>query len=184
MITVGLDMSLSATGFARLDGDDIHVETIKTTTKTAPNDLVRIQHICREVMKRIPSNVEMICIEDVFMPMSRATMGSAMNLIALQYPMRLALYHAGYKFYVPAAGQLKKFATGKGNCDKSIVVREVFKRWGVEAANDNEADATTLVYMAKRILDTEGQFTWAKFQDDAIKKVLDERPRYNICNND
>lgn len=40
--------------------------------------------------------------------------------------------------------QLKKFVTGKGNVEKNIVIREVYKRWGVDAKDDNEADAYVL----------------------------------------
>lgn len=184
LTVVGLDMSYTATGFCLKRGNDITIETIKTTTKTAPDELARIRHIYSEVMKRIPKDTDMVCIEDFYTPASRAQMGSAIRLVMLGAAMRLALYHAGFKFYIPAASQIKKFATGKGNCDKSIVVREVFKRWGIEAKDDNQADASAMAYMAQAIAEcmAEKDMTddWAKFQIDVVKKVVKERPCFNI----
>jgi Holliday junction resolvasome RuvABC endonuclease subunit len=35
-------------------------------------------------------------------------------------------------------------ATGKGNADKSLVMKSVFQRWAHDCDNDNNADAVTL----------------------------------------
>lgn len=183
LTVVGLDMSYTATGFCLKRGDEIKVETIKTTTKTAPDELARIQYICDEVLKRIPKDTDMVCIEDFYTPQSRAQMGSAIRLVMLGALVRMALYRSNIPFYIPAASQIKKFATGKGNCDKSIVVREVYKRWGVEASDDNQADASAMAHMAQLIaehLDGRDLEDWAKFQVEVTKKVVKERPCFNI----
>lgn len=39
---------------------------------------------------------------------------------------------------------LKKFATGKGNSPKDIILQQVYKRWGIEFTNNNIADAFVL----------------------------------------
>ncbi len=41
-------------------------------------------------------------------------------------------------------GQLKKFAIGKGVGKKEQILLQVYKRWGVECANADEADAYVL----------------------------------------
>jgi len=186
---VGLDMSLSSTGFCIKDGDKLHIETIRTNPRTCDNDLERLQHIVKEILKRIPADVGMICIEDYYVPMSKAQFGSAINLISLGTLMRIALYNKGLPFYVPTASQLKKYVTGKGNCQKNLVLREVYKRWGVDAKDDNQADACTLAYMAEAIVaytDPNATLVEAnadvlpQFQIDVLKKVVDDRPKYNI----
>lgn len=40
--------------------------------------------------------------------------------------------------------QLKKFATSKGNAEKSQVLKAVYKKWAFDAEDDNTADAYTL----------------------------------------
>jgi crossover junction endodeoxyribonuclease RuvC len=176
--SVGLDMSLTSTGFCLKSGTRMDVETIKTTPKTHPHDLDRLQYIVKECLKRIPADVDMICIEDYFIPLSKAQFGAAIKLCQLGTLMRIALYNKGYKFYIPTASQLKKFATGKGNVPKSVVVREVYKRWGLEAKDDNQADACTLAHMAEALIEQRDDYP--KYQIDTLKKVFDDRPSYNI----
>lgn len=137
---VGLDMSLTSSGFCCKRGDVLTVETIKTTPKTCDNDLARIRYIVDAVLSRIPKmDVKMVCIEDFFTPQNPFQIGAAIGLAMLGAVMRLALYEKGYPFFVIAPGQLKKFATGKGVGQKSIIVREVYKRWGVDAKEDRKS---------------------------------------------
>jgi crossover junction endodeoxyribonuclease RuvC len=185
-VVVGLDMSLSSTGFCLKKGTDISLETIKTNPRTCENDLLRLQHIVKECLKRIPKDVDMVCVEDYYVPMSKAQFGSAIKLISLGTLMRIALFNKGIPFYIPTASQLKKFVTGKGNCQKNLVLMEVFKRWGITAGDDNQADACTLGYMAEMILlvsDPNATYVGEeipKFQMETIKKVIAERPSYNV----
>lgn len=39
---------------------------------------------------------------------------------------------------------VKKFATGKGNGDKNVVIKRVYQKWGVDIDDDNLADAYVL----------------------------------------
>lgn len=57
---------------------------------------------------------------------------------------RLALHMAGIPYKVASISQSKKFATGIGNCDKAIVARELYKRYGVDAVGNDESDACGL----------------------------------------
>jgi len=177
-VTAGLDLSLTSTGFCLKAGINITVDTIKTKPKQHPNDLARLCHIRDEIMKRLPENVSMVCVEDVFTPTSSMRVRAAMNLTMLAGVIRTTLWEAGIPFYVPTSSQLKKFATGKGVGQKSIIVREVFKRWGVEVTDDNQADATVLAYMAQAIVDP--STAKHKYQQDTLKKILKDRPRYNV----
>lgn len=181
---VGLDMSLTATGFCLKQGQRLSIDTVKTTPKSAPNDLARLRLITHEMMKRIPRDVKMVCIEDYFTPSNRQQIGAAIKLVSLGTMIRMALYEAGMPFYVVAPSQIKKFATGKGVGQKSIVVREVYKRWGVDAKDDNQADATVLAYMAQAIALPDNSLP--NYQQETITKIIKERPNYNvpseICN--
>lgn len=186
-VFVGLDMSLSSTGFCRKQGRNITIETIKTNPRTCDNDLARLRFIANECMKRIPAGTAMVCIEDYFTPANKGQIGSAIKLVGLGTVMRLALYEAGLPFYVVAPGQLKKFATGKGTGQKSIVVREVYKKWGIDAKDDNQADACVLAHMAEAIscvTDPDSCIVTSvempKYQLDTAKKVADERAHYNV----
>jgi crossover junction endodeoxyribonuclease RuvC len=65
--------------------------------------------------------------------------------------IRYGLYRRGIPYLLVAPGQVKKFATGKGNSEKNLVIRAVFQRFGIEADDDNAADAVTLLHIGKAI---------------------------------
>ena len=58
--------------------------------------------------------------------------------------LRLALYRAGFKYVEVPPTSLKKFVTGKGNAKKNTMLMAVYKKWGVECADDNQGDAYSL----------------------------------------
>jgi len=184
-ITVGLDMSLTSSGFCKKEGANLSLETIKTTPKTCPNDLLRFKHIIDETLKRIPENVSLVCVEDFFTPHISAHIGAAIKLIGLGTALRIEMNERGIPFVVVTPTQIKKFATGKGNSPKNLIVREVFKKWGVEAKDDNQADASVLAYIADLIvkvtLNGLGLLDeFPKYQKEVLKKVMKERPAYNV----
>jgi Holliday junction resolvasome RuvABC endonuclease subunit len=175
---VGLDMSLSATGFCIRTGDEIRIETVKTKPDQFDNDLARLKYIVAEIMKRIPRSVGMICIEDFFTPGNAAQIGSAIKLAMLGTATRLALYDAGMPFFVIAPGQLKKWATSSGASQKSLIVMSVYKTYGIEVKDDNQADALVLAHIARAL---DGDTTeLPKYQHEVLGKVKSERPRYNV----
>ena len=49
-----------------------------------------------------------------------------------------------------SAGEIKKYATGKGNANKFDVMLSVMQRWNETPEDDNEADAIALYYLAKK----------------------------------
>lgn len=96
---------------------------------------------------------------------------SSKSLIALSHMVRRRLTQLGIPFIDVAASQLKKFILGKGSGDKSQVLKEVFKRYKVDAADDNQADACVLAHIAEAVFNT----SWsnlAKYQSEVVQKLL------------
>lgn len=58
----------------------------------------------------------------------------------------------GCRVIVVPPTTLKKFVTGKGNAEKSLMIREVYKRWGFDAADDNQADAVGLLQVGRAVI--------------------------------
>ncbi len=48
--------------------------------------------------------------------------------------------------YTP--GEIKKAATGKGNCNKAAMISACIDKYGIEPIDDNEADAVHLYHLA------------------------------------
>ncbi|MFW6272175.1 MAG: hypothetical protein ACOC2U_00130 [bacterium] len=55
-----------------------------------------------------------------------------------------------YRSY--SAGEIKKFATGKGNAGKPKMIEAARKLYGYQGNNDNEADALHILALAKKDL--------------------------------
>jgi len=178
-VFVGLDLSLTSTGFCLRRGTVLTIETVKTDPKHFEVDLLRLAHIRDCLLSKIPADVKMICVEDFFTPANAMQIGSAIKLAMLGTAVRMALYEKGYRLVVVAPGHMKKCGTGKGVGEKSHKLREVYKRWNIDAKDDNQADAAVLAYIAEGIhvgvLDDT-----PKFQAEVIRTVRKERPRYNV----
>lgn len=56
-----------------------------------------------------------------------------------------------YRAY--SSGEIKKYATGKGNAGKPMMIKAAQEKLGYIGNNDNEADALWLLELAKRDLD-------------------------------
>jgi Holliday junction resolvasome RuvABC endonuclease subunit len=73
---------------------------------------------------------------------------------------------------------LKKFVTGKGNAKKNEMLLGVFKQWGVEFSDDNQADAFALEKFGYAYILLRDEPKWVeqsahlkKYQIEAVEKV-------------
>lgn len=181
---VGLDLSLTGTGFCLKMGNQITIETISTKPKDFANNLDRLIHIRDKLLSKIPMSVKMICVEDFFTPSNSMQIGSAIKLAMLGTVIRIALYEKGLPFVIIAPNSLKKHITGTGAGQKSMIVREVFKKYGINAEDDNQADAVVLCAIAEHIykirsgLNTDDM---TKYQKEVTSKIIDTPERlYNL----
>jgi len=58
----------------------------------------------------------------------------------------------GLEYKAFSAGEIKKFATGKGNCGKPAMIEAAREKYGYIGDDDNEADALHLLHLAKHVL--------------------------------
>jgi Holliday junction resolvasome RuvABC endonuclease subunit len=145
MIVLGLDLSLTGTGICVVqsnagDGKGL-LATINTTAKTRTEDrLITIRH----TIAQASSGVDAAIIEGL----SYGSVGGAQaERSALHWMVRVDLYQLGVPYVVVTPMSLKKFVCGTAKAEKSMMIREVYRRWNVVAANDNEADAAALAHL-------------------------------------
>lgn len=145
---MGLDLSLTGTGIVVLKGNEV---LAKMCIEVKMPGLLRMLHIA--------DAVEMQC--DMYSPVliviegpSYASIGAAkhqigeLSGIVKSRMFERAKLEGGYKAVYPiqlvAPNTLKKFATGKGNAKKNMMLKAVFQKWGFDADDDNVADAYAL----------------------------------------
>ena len=69
------------------------------------------------------------------------------TLVEIGTVLRYFLWQEGIKYRDVSPNTLKKFATGKGNSPKDVVIKEVYKHWGHDVTDNNIADAIVLGYL-------------------------------------
>lgn len=84
---------------------------------------------------------------------------------------RLTLYQAGVPFVEVDPATLKKFATGRGNAPKPDMRMALYKRSGLDVADDNTVDALWLLAAGRELA---GNPLWPmpKTQIEALSKVV------------
>lgn len=162
--TLGIDLSLTKAGFVVLS--DNPGETWRFARPPRGVDGIARIIWWREstVAFAREHNVRNIALEDYAFSARGAKTHETGELGGV---VRIALLEAGCTIWLVNPSTLKKLGTGKGNASKDIVVREVFRRWGFEARNQDLADAFVLAKGLQNFLRGEWQRkddakTWSK----------------------
>jgi Holliday junction resolvasome RuvABC endonuclease subunit len=83
--------------------------------------------------------------------------------------VKVALHDTGLSPTIVPPTSLKKFTTGKGNAAKNEMLLGVYKKWGFEFSDDNEADAFALSRLAEAI--DRGATT--RYEEEVIARLSD-----------
>lgn len=132
MNVLGLDLSLTATGIALPTGA---TSTIRTRGSDGDRRLTHIRDTIRDLCA-LGGGVDLAVVEDL------PTHAHAAGITGMVHgAARTALLDAAVPYVLIAPATLKKYATGKGNADKTAMAMAAYKRFGVEFADDNQCDA-------------------------------------------
>lgn len=177
---VALDLSLTGTGVAIIADHQVWTTTLspKATGHT------RLELICEKVIDWC-ADADAILIEAA---VSYAKGNNALIMGGLWWVVTHALWHESQPYVVIQPGQLKMYATGKGNSSKEAVGYEAVRRFpNVMITDNNQADALWMAHMAcdwlgwpliqlpqanRRVIDTIS--TWP--ERDAIRRFPAPNP--------
>lgn len=151
MISVGLDLSLTKTGYAVVNNEGIVLSSGIIKSKPGGDHPIdetqRIVKIAEEVMQTIDrvlpkTNPSIVCIEGL--AFSARNTSSLVQLAGLNYLVRALLNQFKWNFIIVCPTTLKKFITGSGKGDKDQMQMAVYKNYGHESLDNNECDAYAL----------------------------------------
>lgn len=166
MKIVTADLSITATGLADRDGK---VSTVGGKAALGDQRLVIIEDGLIQALglwhDEDDDRADLLVVEGAVARSQTAYISGQLHGIV----KRLCIRHGMPYVFVPPA-TLKKYATGKGNSDKTQMAVAALKRSGREFADDNQCDAFWLWAAA---LDHYGapQFDMPKVQREALGKV-------------
>lgn len=135
---LGLDLSLTATGVALPDGSTRLIKLGSCCNR----GMKRLASIRRQVLGMVQeSGAELVSVEGYSFG-SRDSHAHALG--ELGGVIRLALSEAGVPYIDVPPSSLKKYATGKGNATKELVLVHAVRRLEYPGSDNNEADALWL----------------------------------------
>lgn len=111
--------------------------------ESAGMKMIRFRSKLREVIEA--ERIELVVYERVAGQHAAAIIHSA-KMVAIIETMCEEL---GIQYIAYSAGEIKRFATGKGNANKLAMIEAAKKKHGYEGDNDNEADAIFIYQLAK-----------------------------------
>jgi len=191
MIVVGIDPSLTSTGIVVLRNNEIGKAL---TTKNEPK-LGTIERV-RRIYEQINNVIENLstCYVNAYIGDKRMIRWEPPSLIVIEgfsygskgrgvfdiaylgWRIREELERYRTEDDIPwlevSPSQVKQFATGKGNANKEIVLQQVYKRWGVELTDNNQADAYVLAQIGRAYLGEADDLT--DFQQKVIRALKKE----------
>lgn len=165
-MVLGIDLSMTATGIAGNDSGEVWMKTIPSKPGQIED---RLMGIVKQV-NAIISEHQPTCVVIEGLAMASST-GSSHERSFLHFAVRASLRMRRIPFYICAPSSLKKFVSGGGKCEKSMIIREVYRNWNVVAADDNQADAAGLSFVAAAIEGTYKPTNQA--QREVVAKVLE-----------
>ncbi len=143
---MGIDPSLTSTGLVVLEnGNLILHETLEVKEKGIAR-LLTLQNILEG--RLFAYNPDLVVVEGY----AFARSNQAHQMGELGGMVRMLLAQKRVPWLEAAPTQVKKFATGKGNAAKELILMNVLKRWGVEFQVSDEADAFVLAKIGQAVL--------------------------------
>lgn len=149
---VGIDASLSCTGVACMKSDGTaRVGVVKKPRigDSAKDRIERCRYIVKDVVSFMPPTCAMVVIESYATCRQSNTANKLGELGGL---LRWMLLRKCDQIIEVPPTRLKKFVTGKGNSQKSVMIKHVDKRWGFDTESDDEADAFGLARLGGCLL--------------------------------
>jgi Holliday junction resolvasome RuvABC endonuclease subunit len=140
---VGLDLSLTGTGVASVDGTRL-VRSTGHKGDTLVQRAHRLAGLHAEITSALTGSIDLVAIEAPSTGHARGSSGSVHDRSGLWWLVVTDLVDWGVPVVEVPPATLKKYVTGKGNAQKPDVRMEIFKRYGIDLRDDNEADAFAL----------------------------------------
>lgn len=142
---IGIDLSYTSTGIAILEYPSRNLLHLFSIT-SKPNGLhwIRLLQIYTALRATFSkAQPLLVCYEDY--AYSTKWQREAMGELGAQ--LKRALFDCGIPGFSIAPTSLKKFILGSGRGEKQMILKEVYKNFGIDAKTDDEADA----YVAARV---------------------------------
>jgi Holliday junction resolvasome RuvABC endonuclease subunit len=163
-VYVGLDPSLTGFGVAAV-GAGVDTTWLLKPKKTGVDRLLEISYELADLFAELQSSntISDVAVEDTIRASYASSVLGELAGVVKMTCLTTLKGRAQYPIKVPPS-TLKKYATGRGNAKKIEVMLAVYKHFGKEFTDDNEADA----YVLAKIAQGHGS---TQYQRDVVDKL-------------
>lgn len=145
---LGLDLSLTGTGIARIGNGIELVVTVRPGKATGHERIARILEVIYDAQRG--QDLDLVVIEGPSYGSQQRAQQGHHERAGLWWLVAHGLYAVGRPYAVVAPRARAKYATGDGTAGKAVVLQAARERYAhlvAKIGNDNEADALTLAHM-------------------------------------
>jgi crossover junction endodeoxyribonuclease RuvC len=143
-VVIGLDLSLTATGYAGPDGTKV-IKSTGHKDDTLAQRADRLAGLCEHIFGALDGwQADLVVIEAPSIGQARGSSGNVHDRSGLWWLIVGRLFETRTPVVEVPPGSLKKYVSGNGSLKKNAISMHVLKRFGVEIEDDNEADAFVL----------------------------------------
>ena len=163
MRILGIDPSLRSTGLCLLV--DKRVQMSHTIQTYDLRGMVRLGYIADTINDYLTCKPDLIVIEGYAMGVKGSRV---FDIGEMGYAIKKVLYDSGIETWIVAPTSMKKFVTGKGTSNKSVVQDSLLTKWDIDIEQEDESDACGLALFGYYIKHRREQRRLTENQRDAL----------------
>lgn len=164
----GIDASLTSPGFCVAGDNDPYIKSSSHQSKF--KGMKRVEEIVEhlKIGYLTSLNLNKILIEGYSFGSKGGMVMDRAELVGI---IKYILLHLGHELIIIPPTTLKQFATGKGNSDKTAMVLQAYKEFGLEFKCNDECDAFWLVQIGRAMDGHWEGLSRTKVRDAVIEKL-------------
>lgn len=164
---IGLDLSLTSTGVATADGTMTIVSEPYGTSLYQRH--LRLGELLDQITAVLPSGLVTVVVESPSLGQKRQA--GTLDRNGLWWLVVSSLIIDGVRVVEATPATVKKFATGKGTAPKPDLRMALYKRAGLDIADDNQVDAWWLRQIGLHLLGHPDRLALPAVQLSALDKI-------------
>lgn len=169
---IGIDASLTSTGLCLLY-EDIKNMKLLSVKGGKLRGAERLNYFQEQLLSLLLEYKPKYALIENYAYASGAV-GRVFDIGELGGVVRLTLFQQKIPYDVVAPPSVKKYISGSGRCEKDVIIKEVYKNYGLDTNDNNLADAVVIAKIAESIwrIRNGGEVKLKKYEKEVVDKIM------------
>lgn len=171
---IGIDASLTSTGFCILY-EDVKNMKLLAVKGGKLRGAERLAYFQEQLVYLLTEYTPKFALIENY-AYSVGVGGRVFDVGELGGVVRLTLFQQSVPYDVVAPPSVKKYITGSGRCEKDVIIKEVYKNYGIDTNDNNLADAVVIAKIAESIWKKRNdvEVKLKKYEKEVVDKIMKE----------